>query len=192
MIILGSLICFALIAFQFTVIKSTNSTKRYNYDVEKEIGEVEIRNYPNAIFAKIDLSEESYNKMANKGFRVLASYIFGGNSEEKSIAMTSPVIMEMNETHSMEFMMPTEYSIESLPIPKNTEIKIINKESWKAASIKFGGYANDEKIEEHIIKLKSILAQNNIKHKNNFKFFGYNPPYQLVGRRNEVVVELYL
>jgi hypothetical protein len=30
----------------------------------------------------------------------------------------------------------------------------------------------------------------NLEHKENFEYLGYNPPYQMINRKNEVLVEL--
>ena len=64
------------------------------------------------------------------------------------------------------------------------------KEGCIMAAIRFGGWANDNKIEIYMNKLKEALMKAGLKHKDNFSYFGYNPPYELINRRNEVVVEL--
>jgi hypothetical protein len=58
------------------------------------------------------------------------------------------------------------------------------------AAIRFSGWANDEKIKHYTNLLKAALEKENIVHTNTFNFFGYNPPYELVNRRNEIAVEL--
>jgi hypothetical protein len=189
-IIAGLVVVFILIA-QIMVYASSKNTLAYPYKVEQKINEkFEIRVYESCTFAKVELSQEDYNEIANKGFRILAGYIFGGNSENKKISMTSPVLMEYHNVRTMEFMMPTNFSVNDLPVPNNSNIDLYVKPEWKAAVLTFGGFANEEKIQAKIEELKQLLAEQNITHKGNFKFMGYNPPYQLVGRKNEVVVEL--
>jgi hypothetical protein len=58
------------------------------------------------------------------------------------------------------------------------------------AAITFGGWANDAKIAKYKSKLIALLAENKIKHTHNFSVLGYNPPYEVLVRRNEVIVEL--
>jgi hypothetical protein len=58
------------------------------------------------------------------------------------------------------------------------------------AVIQFGGWSSDEKIEEHKQQLIQVLKDNQISYQEPFLFMGYNPPYQLVNRRNEVAVRL--
>jgi hypothetical protein len=56
------------------------------------------------------------------------------------------------------------------------------------AAIRFGGYASDEDITKHSDKLRKALEDAGIQHDGHFRFLGYNAPYQVVGRRNEIIV----
>ena len=58
------------------------------------------------------------------------------------------------------------------------------------AAITFGGWANDEKIAEYKQKLIAALNVEGIKHNNRFYFLGYNPPFEVFNRKNEIIVEL--
>ena len=186
-----TILAIIFMSFQLIVYKSTNETLKYNYKVEKEYDNIETRIYDEAMFAKVVLNKSEYKTMSSKGFRVLADYIFGNNEKSAQISMTSPVVMEMNNDYTMEFMMPNNFDINTLPLPNNKKIEIYTKPSWKSASITFGGFANDNIIQEKIIELKNQLKLQKINHKSNFKFLGYNPPYQLIDRKNEVIVEIY-
>ncbi len=53
-------------------------------------GAFEVRDYPALIVAEVTVTGEQ-KEAANKGFRLLAGYIFGGNESRKGIAMTAPV-----------------------------------------------------------------------------------------------------
>ena len=54
----------------------------------------------------------------------------------------------------------------------------------------FGGFANTESINKHKMILENALKEKGISYYGNFRFLGYNPPYQLFGRRNEVIVTI--
>jgi hypothetical protein len=58
------------------------------------------------------------------------------------------------------------------------------------ASIRFDGFANDEKIEKYKGKLRGYLENKGISYTEPFIYLGYNPPYQMVNRRNEVIVQI--
>ena len=52
------------------------------------------------------------------------NYIFGGNSKNEQIPMTSPVVIKPYKNNEMAFLMPKNYTMTSLPIPNSDEIKI--------------------------------------------------------------------
>ncbi len=179
------------ILFQSFVYMSTNKTKEQPYTVLEKDGDIEIRLYPSATLATVQSKAKSYSEMASPGFRTLAGYIFGGNESETQIAMTSPVQMDINDSlSSMSFVMPEGYDMNNLPKPNNSQVILSQTEEQVMAAIRFSGFADDEAREKHKQELLNYLNSKGILTKGNFKFLGYNPPYQLVGRRNEVVIEI--
>lgn len=184
-------IAIVFILFQSFVYMSTNKTKEQPYTVLEKDGDIEIRLYPSATLATVQSKAKSYDEMASPGFRTLAGYIFGGNESETQIAMTSPVQMDINDSmSSMSFVMPEGYDLNNLPKPNNSQVILSKTEEQVMAAIRFGGFADDNEREKHKQELLNYLNAKGIRTKGNFKFLGYNPPYQLVGRRNEVVVEI--
>lgn len=170
--------------------KSSNKIEQYAYVVEREIGDVEIRQYEDAVFSSVKLNDSTYANSANQGFRILAGYIFGGNDKGQSIAMTSPVVMEMGKEMKMSFMVPSAMNMDSLPKPNDGRVYQEKVKGTKMAVIRFGGWASDEKIEEHKKKLIEVLIDNGLSFEEPCLYMGYNPPYQLVNRRNEVAVRV--
>lgn len=185
-----SIIFIAFIALQLMSFKSTSQTEMYSYEVLRTVGSIEIRKYHKALFIKTNLKPNKYEKVSSIGFRTLAGYIFGDNSSNQKIAMTSPVVMDMTESKSMYFMIPHKYERKDLPSPNNDDIEFIEKSAHVVAAVSFSGWANEEKIQSYISKLKIQLKENSIAHTNKFQFLGYNPPYEIINRRNEVIVEL--
>ena len=116
-----------------------------------KINSVEIRQYESSIFA----SYTELNGSDNSQFRTLAGYIFGGNEKEEKIGMTSPVTMVQSSKKEMLFLMPSSYSLESLPKPKNKNIKIIEIGERMVAALRFGGYANQNSIQNTKITNKN-------------------------------------
>jgi hypothetical protein len=105
--------------------------------------------------------------------------------------MTSPVAVFWQDGMVMEFMMPSQYRLEDLPAPGRNDVELYRKSSVVMAAIRFGGYASDEKIKTYTEMLREKLAEAGIRHGELFQYFGYNPPYQMINRRNEIVVEIY-
>lgn len=179
------------IVFQSFKKFSVSSIETQKYRVVKKEDGFEIRFYPKATFATIRSNGTNYKQVASSGFRKLAGYIFGGNDQNKSISMTAPVRMEMSEKGSaMSFVMPEKYDMATLPKPKDATVEIKQSEEVYAAVITFGGYANDEKINDYTHKLVALLQKKNIKIIGGFNFLGYNAPYDFIGRKNEISIPI--
>ena len=105
--------------------------------------------------------------------------------------MTSPVRMGTDSNaNTMSFVIPSEYDLEELPDPNDGRIELHNTVPEYTASIKFGGWADNSTIEKKKQELFKILDEMEIKHSEVSQYLGYNPPYQMINRRNEVLVEL--
>lgn len=179
------------ILFQIYLTMSTNKTEIQAYKVMKVEDIFEIRYYPSTIMAKISSQAKSFRELGSSGFSKLAKYIFGGNSENKQIAMTSPVHMDIGDSIStMAFVMPTTYTKDDLPKPNNSEIIIETSPPEYVAAIKFSGFANATNIQVNKNILENALKEKGIAYEGHFRYLGYNPPYQLFGRRNEVIVSV--
>jgi hypothetical protein len=165
------------------------TTEKQKYNVVHSEKEFEIRFYPSAILATVYSDASTYRELAYPGFRKLAGYIFGGNASEEKISMTSPVHMDMN-TSSMSFVMPSSFSEENLPKPDDPGVKIERTDDAYVAAIRFGGYASDKDIRKYSERLKSLLEAKGISWYGNFRYLGYNPPFQPFGRRNEIIVNV--
>ena len=63
------------------------------YELIKQDGKIEIREYSKYVIAKTSIKQTDTNQNNNM-FRTLASYIFGSNSKNQSIPMTAPVITQ--------------------------------------------------------------------------------------------------
>ena len=189
--IISFVICIiVLILSQVYSIMSTTRTEQHKYQVLKSYGNVEIRKYEPAIFSSVMLGKNSYREISGKGFGILAGYIFGGNEKKENISMTSPVTMELGDSTKMKFMVPKGYTMNSLPEPNDKRIIFEQQNEKIIAAIQFDGWADNDKIEYYTEQLKSSLAKEHISHTNKFSYLGYNPPYEVINRRNEIVVEL--
>lgn len=190
-LVIAIVIIVILVIIQTYITLATGKTETQFYKVIQTEDQFEIRYYPVAIMAKISSSSKSYRDVGYSGFGKLAKYIFGGNSDKKQIAMTSPVHMDIGDTIStMAFVMPSEYSKDELPKPDNAEIDIQTTEAEYVAVIAFAGFANTFSINKHKTLLQQQLTEKGITYYGNFRFLGYNPPFQIFGRRNEVIVSV--
>jgi hypothetical protein len=149
-----------------------------------EAEQIEIRAYASRIMAVTEMDGREDN-----GFRVLAGYIFGGNTREQEIAMTAPVQQTMSGPAEMAFMMPSEYALDDLPAPNDERVAFRQEPAYTAAVIRFSGWADAEKADEHWQKLRGFLIKEGIEIVGEPTLNQYNPPWTLPFlRRNEIIV----
>tara|TARA_B110000285_G_scaffold25995_1_gene25113 strand:+ start:959 stop:1558 length:600 start_codon:yes stop_codon:yes gene_type:complete len=179
-----------LLMSQLFMAYRTSNIESPNYIVVKSFEKFEIRNYPAMNIAQTVMNSDGYKESSSNGFRTVANYIFGGNKENKKIAMTSPVIMEIGDDSKMSFVMPKEHSYENLPEPNSANVELLKIQPKTYAVIAFTGFANDEKIEKYSKMLLHCMKVENLKPIGAIQYLGYNPPWQVLGRTNEVAVEV--
>jgi hypothetical protein len=189
-LIIVGIVLLAFVIIQVFAINSQRNIETYPYKVIKKYDTFEIRNYEATLFTSVKLSTKEYKKASSRGFSILAGYIFGKNEKNEKIAMTSPVSMSLDDSMTMMFMVPKNKNKETLPQPSNSQIEFREEPAKTVAAITFGGWVNDEKIEKYKNKLIASLEAKEILYTNRFYFLGYNPPYEVFNRKNEVIVEL--
>ena len=177
---------------QVFLMRSTSKTEGHAYAVLKTYDDFEIRKYKPAIFSYVVMQAGDYKTVSSKGFRSLAGYIFGGNEKNQKIAMTSPVTMTMEDSVTMKFKIPDGMELETMPQPNNPNVRFSAEPEKTVAAITFGGWATDARIEEYTQKLRDLLRKNNIETIGSFSVLGYNPPYEVLNRKNEIVVEIVM
>ena len=166
----------------------------------------EIREYQPKLIAQV-LVNGTFDSASSKGFRLLADFIFGNNKTNegsKKIEMTAPVVtrdasekIEMTalviseETEKgwyVSFNMPKQYTKETLPIPNNSEVKIIEMPAEKFAVISFSGLVREKKYTEMLSLLNEEMKKRNLDPKGPAILARYNPPWTLPFlRRNELM-----
>lgn len=181
----------ALLLIAFLLIAFVKNNETYSYKVIQKFDDFEIRKYKSALFTSVQLDSGKYKTVSSKGFKILAGYIFGDNEREEKISMTTPVTMDLDEKMTMRFLVPGEYKRNELPVPHNKKIDFEQMPERTVAVIRFSGWADDEKIEAHKIKLQEALAKEGITPLGVFTFMGYNAPFDPIDRRNEVMVEIH-
>lgn len=188
--ILLAIILTAFTTVQLYLINGQRNIERYPYFVNKKYKQFEIRTYETTLFTSVKLSTKGYKNSSSKGFSILAGYIFGNNERNEKISMTSPVSMSLEDSMTMMFMVPKKFNKDMLPMPNQSGIEFKEEPAKTVAAIGFGGWANDAKIEKYKQQLKAALDAEGIKYSNRFYFFGYNAPFEVFNRKNEIIVEL--
>jgi len=190
-IIIVVVIIVIIVVLQSYTVMSSNKTEEQKYTVIRKEKDFEIRFYPAATIATIHSTAKTYKELSGPGFRQLAGYIFGGNAGETQISMTAPVHMDVNDSLStMSFVMPSDYNESNLPKPNNPNVILKKTSEEFVAVLKFGGFASDDELKIYSEKLKNLLKEKGIATYGHYRYLGYNPPYQIIDRRNEIIVSV--
>lgn len=180
-------------------------TETPKYSVSRKQNEIEIRQYPGYIQAEVTVDDKNYKSAIEKGFGVLAGYIFGNNisrqkiemttpvqaSQSEKIAMTTPVTVTGASNFTVAFIMPAEYTLETLPQPKDSRVRFTRLPARSMAAIRFSGYFRQETIEKNKQRLGHWLEEQGLETDGDFIVAGYNPPW-VPGflARNEVLIQI--
>lgn len=179
-----------LVISQVYLTWSMSKIERHKYEILLSDGRFELRKYEPAVFASVQQEGKMFD-VQNQSFRELAGYIFGGNESATKIAMTAPVqMMEQDDKAQMTFMIPEQYDLSALPKPNSKLIQLKKEPTFYAAVVKYSGFNSSRKFERYRKRLSKFLADRNLPVLSPYIYQGYNPPFQLLGRSNEVMVKI--
>ncbi len=175
------------------------------YSVSRKQNEIEIRQYSGYIQAEVTVEDKNYKSAIEQGFNLLAGYIFGNNisrqkiemttpvqaSQSEKIAMTTPVTVTGEASFTVAFIMPAEYSLETLPQPKDSRVHLTRLPARSMAAIRFSGFFRQETIQKNKQRLSHWLDEQGLETEGDFIVAGYNPPW-VPGflARNEVLIQI--
>jgi len=182
-----------------------SDVEKPDYKVIQSEQNIEIRQYEPMIIAEVEVDGKREDAIGD-GFRLLADYIFGNNTVQQVISMTAPVQQKENQkiamtapvqqqstgkSWRMSFVMPSKYSMDSLPVPNNNRVRLKEILTKKFVVIEFSGTNSNENVTEHENQLMNYIEANQIKINGSPKYAFYNPPWSLPFlRRNEVMIEI--
>ncbi len=182
------------------------SIEEPTYTVLEKRSDYEIRQYETYIIAETEVNG-TYDEATNNGFRIIADYIFGNNTSKESISMTTPVLEESSEkiamttpvintlegeqTRTISFVLPSKYTLETLPTPNNPQVTLTQIPSRKVAVKKFTWYATENRVAIQKEKLQQSLARDEENIIGKIQVARYNPPLSMpLTLRNEIIVEI--
>ena len=175
-----------------------------NYQIVRLEGNIEIRDYPPLLVAQTEVQGPREDAIS-QGFRIIADYIFGNNSAAQGIAMTAPVTQQASsqkiamtapvmqtgadKSWQVRFVMPAEYTRDTLPTPNNPAVKIVEIPAQRFAVIRFSGTSSTSNIDSNREKLMAFVKKENLQTSASPTLAFYNPPWTLPFlRRNEIMV----
>jgi SOUL heme-binding protein len=171
-------------------------------------GSFELRTYAPQIAAEV-IVPEGRGDPANAGFETLADYIFGGNTPKAKIAMTAPVTTHRSRGgqkiamtapvttapaqggYQVRFIMPAEYTMETLPRPTNPDVRLVPVPEKRFAVVRFSGFTGADKLKTKTDELRAFIQKSGLSPKGEPVLARYDPPWTLpMMRRNEIWLEV--
>lgn len=170
----------------------------------------ELRQYESKLIAEV-LVDGDMSEASSKGFKLIADFIFGNNTAQsgksekismtapvavkasaEKISMTAPVgLQQSNKGWRLYFVMPSQYTLQTLPKPNNPQVSIKLIPAKKFAVVRFSGLVGEERMTIKQAALNQWIERQNLKALSNPELARYNPPWTLPFlRRNEIMVEV--
>ena len=184
------------------------------YELLLDDGKFEVRQYEDALVART-VTKGDMGEAGSAAFRRLGGYIFGKNvtrdsvamttpvlqeelkssgpSESESIAMTTPVFQEESAegTWVQTFVLPREYTMETLPVPTDPNVELARVTGRKVAVVRYSGLRSTRKIEEQTERLRAWMSERGLVATDAPRSAAYDPPWTIPFlRRNEVQIPI--
>ncbi len=178
------------------------------YAVERQYTDFEIRAYEPYIVAETEV-EGDRQSAGTEGFRRLAGYIFGKNRRSEKLAMTAPVaqtkgvriamtapVAEMpagkgEERFIVQFMMPSHFTLESLPEPLDQRVHFRKVPPRRVAAIRYSGTWSEKRYRAHLDRLRTAMRREGLEEASDPVWARYDPPFKpWFLRRNEILIEM--
>mgnify|MGYP001824007398 FL=1 len=181
------------------------------FEVLVTADDYEIRRYSPYIVAEVDVDGDM-KKTGNDAFRILAGYIFGDNEPGQKMAMTAPVTtkpaaqgqrmnmtapvlsspaVDATEAYTYAFVMESRFSMESLPKPLDSRIRLVEIPSRVVAARRYSGSWSNKNFLKNQGALLGALQDDSVVLSGQPWLARYNSPLKpWFLRRNEVLVEI--
>jgi effector-binding domain-containing protein len=175
------------------------------YKVLKKENKFEIRDYAPHILAET-VVEGDLEQAGNKAFRKLFRYISGENRTGSKVAMTAPVSQEpkgekikmtppvgqqrvQERSWSVSFMMPSSYTLETLPKPEDPKVTLRQVPACRIAAVRYSGFWSEKGYLRNKSELESWIHERGLKIVGDPIWARYNPPWTpWFLRRNEILI----
>ena len=176
------------------------------YRVLEREGQFEIREYAEHIVAET-IAGKNFEEAGSVAFKRLFRYISGDNESRRKIAMAAPVSQRTagekiamtapvsqrpsDSDWAVSFMMPSSYTIDTLPVPSNPEIKIRTVRAHIAGAVQYSGFWSEKNYLENKSRLEAWIEKKKFIKDGNAVWARYNAPFTpWFLRRNEILIPL--
>ncbi len=182
----------------------TVGVEKVRYTVLEKEGSLEVRRYEPYLVAET-LVDSDFKEAGNVAFRRLFDYISGKNKTQESIAMTAPVNQQPKSEkiamtapvtqqaaegkYAVSFVMPSQYTLQTLPQPLDETVVIKEVPGYKAAVVRYSGTWSQKRYEAKKAALETFMKKKGQTAAGEPIWARYDPPFQVwLLRRNEVII----
>ncbi len=189
-------------------IATTQSVPGPAYQVQDGTDGYEVRRYEGYLVAQVSVSGERVDAV-REGRDILADYLDGDNAIQESFAMQRPlgvepgptserialiapiVSQERGDAYVVSSILPSAYTIVTVPRPNNPRIRILQVASATLAVRSWWGSSSEERIQDEERALRDLLARDKRVILSAARTLHYSPSWvpPLV-RRNEVAIPI--
>jgi SOUL heme-binding protein len=209
---------YRVIILGFCLIGNAMAIEEPKYEVIVTDDAFSVRHYPPILIAETTVDGDM-DKASNQGFRLIADFIFGNNEisgssqnskiqmtapvtvepQSSKIAMTAPVTVEPSRNTTVQdanqwrihFVMPSQYTLQSIPHPKNPAVTLREIPEKYFAVLSYSGFNTESNVQRKINDALAWVQQRGYVIKGTPQLARYNPPWTLpMFRRNEILVEI--
>ena len=183
----------------FLGMESAMAIEEPKYEVRTSQAPFELRLYAPTLIAQT-IVDGDMDEASNKGFRLIADFIFGNNlaanSEQAAkIAMTAPVTIEpqlgSTQQWRVHFVMPSQYTLANIPKPKNSAVTLHELPSKYFVVHRYSGFNTVARVQEKTDEALAWAKQQSLKVVGTPQLSRYDPPWTLpMFRRNEIMLEV--
>lgn len=176
------------------------------YAVTQQIDGVEVRAYAPLVVAEVVVPGPA-SEAGNQGFKLLASYIFGKNRDQRKMPMTAPVTqsaapqkIEMTAPvmqaatdggYLVQFVMPAGSTLETLPEPIDPQVHLRALPGARFGVIRYSGFWSERNYQSHLATLRAALERARVETTGEPVYARYDPPWTpWFMRRNEIWLRL--
>ena len=114
----------------------------------------------------------------------------GQEVSSEKIAMTAPVNLENKDSRwRITFIMPKKYTLETLPEPKDTRVKLVKAPGRLMAAVRYSGTWSEAGYEKNKALLEDFIQRRGLTRTGAAVWARYDPPFMpWFLRRNEVLI----
>jgi len=90
---------------------------------------------------------------------------------------------------TVQFTMPSDYTIDTLPVPNDQRVQLKNSPATRMAVLRFSGLTGDHRVVEKTKELETLVGIHGLKPAGTPSLARYDPPWTpWFMRRNEVMI----